>query len=269
MKQICLIFARTLIAGVLLTQAAFGICGLAGITAVSRYPVRELVFLGFILVLTLLQLLIMKQPTFPGAKLGRLLETEGYSAEFYRIVFDWREKCGKRGRLQADLAAAELLIDGGHYGKGFELLDAISPGDLEPVQKQVYFNTLLYGTVLCGDIEAAEQVYERGKKWLLAVTKRPLSASVKHTLGCFEYSRDNADLAEELFMQALDGAASNDVICEAWLGLTACYLDTGRLTNAREAIKQAGGYACTIPLKRKVARMRAEVPAAQRPTVDT
>lgn len=265
MKQIVIIFVRTFIAGVLLTQAALGICSLAGVKAASRFPVRELTYLGIIFVLTLIQLLIIKLPAFPGAKLGRLLETEGYSAEFYRIVFDWRERCGKRGKLQADLAAAELLIDGGHYEKGFDMLNGIDPAALEPVQKQVYFNTLLYGAVLCGDTEAAEQVYERGKKWLLAVTKRPLSASVKHTLGCFEYSRGNADLAEELFMQALDGAASNDVICEAWLGLTACYLDTGRETNAREALKHAAGYACTIPLKRKVSRMRADMSGAKQP----
>ena len=167
----------------------------------------------------MVQLFMIKLPNFPGHQLGKLLETEGYSPGFYRIVFDWRERCSKSGRVQADLAAAELLIDGGHYVKGFELLNGINVSELETVQKQVYYNSMLYGAVLCGDTEAAERIYERGEKWLLSVGKRSLAASVKHTLGCFEYSRGRKELAEELFMQSLDAASSNDVICEVWLGL--------------------------------------------------
>ena len=224
--------------------------------AVKRFPVREIVYLSVIFVLTMIQLIMIRLPNFPGHQLGKLLETEGYSPRFYKLVFDWRERCGKKGRVQADLAAAELLIDGGHYVKGFELLNGINVSELETAQKQVYYNSMLYGAVLCGDTGAAELIYERGEKWLHAVGKRSLAASVKHTLGCFEYSRGRKELAEELFMQSLDAASSNDVICEVWLGLMLCYMDSGREVNARDALKKAAGHAWTYPLKKKVARAK-------------
>lgn len=256
MKQICKLFARTFVLGVLLTHLILGVCELAGVRAAARFPVREIIYLAAIFLITMIQLMMIKLPSFPGHQLSKLLETEGYSPEFYRLVFDWRERCGKSGKVQADLAAAELLIDGGHYVKGFELLGGINTEELEPLQKQVYYNSMLYGAVLCGDTEAAERIYERGGKWLLSVGKRPLSASVKHTLGCFEYSRGRKELAEELFMQSLDAASSNDVICEVWLALMICYMDSGRETNAREALKKAAGHAWTYPLKKKVARAK-------------
>ncbi len=256
MKQLCRLFARTLIGGILFTHLILAVCELAGISAVLRFPVREVVYLSVVFFIMLIQLILIKMPSFPGARLGRILETEGYSAEFYHILNEWCVKCRRRWKVRSELAAAELFIDGGHYEKGFGLLNGIDPAGLEQQQRQIYYNTMLYGAVLCGDRAAADVIYRSGGKWLISVSKRPLAASVKHTLGCYEYLRGNADRAEELFVQALDAASSNDVVCEVWLALMVCYLDSGRTVNAHEALKKAAEYACTLPLKQKVARAR-------------
>lgn len=256
MKLLCGLFARTLIGGILITHLILEICEMNGAVEVLCFPVREIIYLCTVFVITLVQLMMIKMPSFPGAKLGRILESEGYSPEFYRILNVWCDKCSRSWRVRSELAAAELFIDGGHYERGFGLLRGIDPAGLDLQQKQIYYNTLLYGAVLCGDRSAAEAIYRVGGKWLTSAAKRPLAASVKHTLGCYEYLCGNVDNAEELFIQALDAASSNDVICEVWLALMVCYLDSGRTVNAREALKKAAGYACTLPLKQKVARAR-------------
>lgn len=266
MKLIFRMMIVSMGAGILLTQGMLLVGRAAGITEVQSFPVPEITYLVTVMLCLIVQTIISRPPKFPSVHTSRLLETEGYSAGLYAAVFDWQRRCEKYGepcKTQAELACAELLIDGGHFSEGFKRLESIEPGQLTLRQKQVYFNTLLYGKVISGERKAAEQIYDSCKSILLAVSDRSLSASVKHTLGCYKYSLGAPEAAEKLFMQALDSAVSDDVLCEIWLSLTACYIDTERLVNAKSALYSAAEHAYTMPLKQKVKRAKELLTSAE------
>jgi tetratricopeptide (TPR) repeat protein len=193
----------------------------------------------------------------PSGQLREVLETEGYSKEYYAVMMKWHKACEKRGyKNTAALMLAESLIDGGHIRKGLDTLEELNVKKLDRRHKQVYYNTLLYAAVCTGDCETARDIYKKASPWLYTASSGSFAASVKHTLGCYEYLQGNTKRAEYLFMQALDSKPSPDVICEVKMALTLCYLDTGRLELAKEQADRAGEYASTLPLKEKLARTR-------------
>lgn len=260
MKNVCAIFFRTLVISIAVTQAVLFAGYKAGISLFSRPLAAEAIYLTMIIIVPMVQIRIIRPPAFPMFRLREILMTDGYSAKFYKILFDWGGKCEKKGQAElALLTEAALLIDGGHYNEGFARLDKIKFSKLEKEQKQVYYNTYLYGAVICGDLKTAQKIYESGEKWLFSVTSYPLTASVKHTLGCFEYLRGNKVRAEEMFMQSLDNEPVTEVMCEVWLALAVCYAETRRKELAHKALKTAAGFADTVPLKAKLLRAREAV----------
>jgi tetratricopeptide (TPR) repeat protein len=263
MKKICLILLRTFIFSAVATQLAAFVCDKLSVSLPFGRATLTLLF-SFLMTLSIVfEMLKDRSPHFPSRKLSEILETEGYTPEFYRLVQMWQEKCSKKGEYAtAALVMSELLIDGGHYTQGFDELAKLDFKSLSCRQKQIYFNTYLYGAVLCGNKSAADEIYDGGRNYLISVTSKSLACSVKHTLGCYEYLNGNLSKAEELFMQAIGGTKANDVLCEAYLALSVCYLDTERLQQAKKSVETAALYADNVPLKNKVSRARTLVEQA-------
>jgi hypothetical protein len=136
------------------------------------------------------------------------------------------------------------------------MLSKIDFNSLNTNDRIVYFNAYLYRAISCGDKETADRIYEAGREYLITVDYEPLCYFVKHTLGCYEYMRGNLYKAEELFMQSFGGTKLCDVICEDCLGLSVCYLDTGRLEQAKHAVETASEYAVNESLKQKTERAK-------------
>ncbi|MGN0633583.1 MAG: hypothetical protein ACI4JW_06900 [Oscillospiraceae bacterium] len=212
-------------------------------------------FVGFFTVALLIDILMRRTPPLPSLRLERILEKSGYCASFYAVALDWKKKCEKKGCGDAAaVTLAEMLINGGRFKEGFEILGSVDYGRLKRTQKQAFYNAYLYGAVLCSDIKAADEIYAAGKAALFSVKNKALSAAVRHTLGCYEYMHGRLSRAENFFVQAVENAQSCDVMCESLLSLGVCYLDTGRLEAAKNAVGRAAGYAASAPLTEKTER---------------
>lgn len=257
MKKLCLILLRTFIFSAAVTQLFSFAADKLSLPIATGKPTLTLIFSFLMTVSILFELSRDREPRFPSRELSRILENDGYTPEFYRTVRAWREKCAKKGSVRTPaLMMSELLIDGGHYNEGFAELAKLDFKKLSTRQKQIYFNTYLYGAVLCGDIAAADEIYRSGRRLLISVTNKPLACSVKHTLACYEYMHGNISKAEELFTQSIGGSRSGDVLCEGYLGLSVCYLDTERFEQAKKAVETAAKYADSVPLRQKLERAR-------------
>ena len=199
---------------------------------------------------------IGKEPRYPAVKLSRISEREGYSDRYFSELRRWCEKCEKKkcGETAA-LVMSETLAESGRLNEAFEQLRGIKFSELTRRQRQVYYNTWLYAAVLCEDISAADEIYRCGRGYLVSVTSRSLAASVKHTLGCYRYLRGELPAAEEQFFQSIESARGS-ILCEDYLALSACYLDTERLSQAKSAVEKAAEYAEGSRPERKVANAR-------------
>lgn len=257
MKKLCLTLLKTFIFSAAVTQLVSFVTDKMSFRLPAGSASLTILFSTLMVVTIVLELFKDRVPRFPSIKLERILEKEGYTAEFYQIAGEWRKKCEKKGKTRTPaLVMSELLIDGGHYAEGFEELSKLEFKNLSYRQKQIYFNTALYGAVLCGDGALAEEIYECGRKYLISVTAKSLLGSVKHTLGCYEYLIGDVNRAEEFFKQSLNGADTRELKCEAYLGLSVCYLDTGRLEQAKKAVESAAEYAAGVPIKRKLSNAK-------------
>ncbi|MBR1724924.1 MAG: hypothetical protein IJ723_07920 [Ruminococcus sp.] len=265
MKKLIKLLTCTLIFSVVCTQLTLIVSDLLGISQLRQRNVATLIYLSCVAVSGIVLIGISYMPRLPMYDLRAVLEKDGYTREYYAIMMKWHDVCVKRGFPNiARLTLAESLIDGGHIEKGLDILRELNVKKLDRQHKQVYYNTLLYAAVCQGEQEAAESIYKTAAPWLHTATSRAIAASVKHTLGCYEYMRGDLKRAETLFVQALGSEPSPDVICELRIGLTLCYLDTGRLKLAKESADMAARYASTAPLREKLARTRKLAEAAFR-----
>ncbi len=245
-----------MISSVTLTTAALYISDKFG-GVLRRSPVPPLLYLFFVTLTGIVFLEQGRTPKLRSRRISQLLQTEGYCPEVYALLADWNARCEKRGMSDVSkLVTAQMLIDGAHYKEGFGKLAELDFSELELRQKQVYMNTYLYGAVLLGDRAEADRIFASAEKWLMSVTDRQLSASVKHTLGCYEYMCGRKVRAEELFMQSVGSTSAHDVICEDWLALAACYLDSGRKELARLAVQTAARNTVTTVQEEKVSRAK-------------
>lgn len=257
MKRLCKIFLKTFIISALATELIV----LAAVKLSLSLPTGKS---GDVAIYTLFVLIVMtfefrrgKMPPLPKRRLNAVIEKEGYTPRLYRVVREWQKKCGKKGFVNSPaIVLAELLTEGGYYSEAFAQLAALDPKKLTRKEKNAYYNTYLYGAAVCGDKEAADKIYESGRPYLITVTDRSCAPSVKHTLGCYEYLKGNVLRAEELFMQSLGGAVGDDLKCGCNLGLCVCYLDTGRLAQAKKAVETAALSACSADLKEKLERAK-------------
>jgi hypothetical protein len=265
MKHFCFVLIRAFIISAAVTQlVAYALYNMSLGVRVYKATL-PIVYTATMTILLAIGLLYEREPRFPARKLRKIARENGYSAEFYRTARKWHDKCVKKSKKagmgygygyceNASLVMSELLMDGGHCAEAFDMLEKTDYEKLSCKQRQIYFNTYLYGAVICGDSDAADRIYRSGRSYLVSVTSHSIAPSVKHTLGCYEFMCGNLNRAEELFVQSLGSAKSCDVACEDYLGLCACYLETGRFSQAKSAVETAAEYAVNKPLKQKLER---------------
>lgn len=204
-------------------------------------------------------------PMLPVFRLREILARDGYSDEYYAVLKKWYDKTtARKSDNAAALFFAESLISGGHIKHGLEMLENIDPQKLSRRDRPVYYNSLLYAAVFSGDRESADKIYSAGKPYLLCSLSGDIAASVKHTLGCYECLRGDVAAAEHLFTQALGDDPSQEDICELWLVLAVCYLESGRFALAKNSVENAAEFALTQPLREKVSRGKTLVEQAYR-----
>ncbi len=262
---------RIITASVLLTEALTLAFAKAHRLPIPQGAFSMLLFAGSFAVFSII---FLNMERLPRAGFMRSLEENGFSDKTNELIKKWVKKCGKRGYHDtALLALSELCMSFEKYKEAFECLSRISCGKLDDRQKIVYYNSYLYGAVICGDKAAADAVYNRSKLLLLGVTDDRLSGVVKHTLGCYEYMCGRLASAEVFFNQSLETAAhgagfDEDLICEDNFGLCACYLETDRLMQAKYAAEQAAYYAqgADSVIQRKLERTKRLVELAFRNT---
>ncbi|SDA10223.1 hypothetical protein SAMN02910447_00065 [Ruminococcus sp. YE71] len=256
LKKIVLIFLKIFISSTALTSLTLFIGDrFGGIFWKGSLP--PLIYLAFVTISGAIFLELGRVPRLNTRRIAELLSTEGYCPEVYALLADWNAKCEKRGCGELSrLVTAQFLIDGGHFKEGFGTLGKLDFEALDRRQKQVYMNTYLYGAVMLGDKPEADRIFASGEKWLTTVTDKHLAASVKHTLASYEYMCGNKVRAEELFMQSIGCTTARDVLCEDWLGLAACYLDSGRKEQARMAVKTAAEKSVTTVQDERVKRAK-------------
>ena len=257
MKRLIFIFLFIFAFSAGVTQLILAAGDLAGITVLRRQSVPPFIYMGLVIISGSVILFSSRTPKFNGRRIGRLLSEKGYCPEVYAELLAWQKKCEKHGCGDAaKLVTAEMLIEGAHYEKGFELLRELDIARLPRRQKQVCYNTWLYGAVVLGDRASADEIYRCAEPWLSVVTDKNLISGVKHTLGCYEYMCGRKIHAEELFGQSIDSARSSDVLCENWLALSACYLDSGRNELAKKAVETAMRYCSTTVQQEKISRAK-------------
>lgn len=257
MKKMIKLLICTLVFSVVCSQLILIIADAEGVTRIRQHSIPAMIYLSCVAVSGIFLVEKNRIPRMPALLLREILETDGYTSEYYAVMMKWHDACIKRGyKNTAKLMLAESLIDGGHTAEGLDILEQMNVKKLDGRHKQVYYNTLLYAAVCTGERETAEDIYKMASPWLYTASSGTLSASVKQTLGCYEYLQGNLKRAEALFMQALDSKPSDDVICELKMALTLCYLDTGRLEMAKEQADSAAQFAATVPLKEKLGRTR-------------
>lgn len=245
------------ISGAAVTQADVFLGYTLGLDVpVDKIALSIMFLIAFMLAMAVCHL-ISRQPVMPAAQLTEILQSDGYSYEFYKVLKSWHSKCVKKGwEKTADITLSELLIDGGRYKEGFDILAKTDPSTLSLDLKQVYFNCALYGAVLCGDEEIADRVYNAGKAVLLSSGNRSAASSLKHTLASYEYMKGRPARAEELFTQSLELAKSGDMRFENHIALAVCYLDTGRLKEAKAAVGEASRYAVDKPKRERLKNIK-------------
>lgn len=237
---------RIVIASILLTKAVTLVFCKAQILPIPQGAFSMMTFAGAFAVFSII-FLNMERP--PRANFMRCFEENGFCDKTNELIKKWVKKCGKRGYYDtALLALSEFCMSFEKYKEAFECLSKINYGELDTRQKIVYYNSYLYGAVICRDRTAADAVYERAKLLLLGVTDDKLSGVVKHTLGCYEYMCGRLASAERFFDRSLETAAhgasfDEELICEDYFGLCACYLETDRLMQAKYAAERAALYA--------------------------
>lgn len=256
MKRLCAVLLGTSIFSALATQLTIFIFGKLDFVPRGSASFYPMLFALTMTAAVLAVLNIGKEPRYPAVKLSRIAEREGYSDRYFAELRRWCEKCEKKkcGETAA-LVMSETLAESGRLNEAFAQLRGIKFSELTRRQRQVYYNTWLYAAVLCEDISAADEIYRSGRGYLVSVTSRSLAASVKHTLGCYRYLRGELPAAEEQFFQSIESARGS-ILCEDYLALSACYLDTERLPQAKSAVEKAAEYADGSRLEHKVANAR-------------
>lgn len=265
MKYLCIILIRTFAAAVVLSQLVLFAAEKAGFSSLGSSYSRMIIFISSLTAVVAIDVIINRAPSLPSRKLNRISERSGYTDEFYSVLEDWKKKCEKKGsKTLSSLTMCEFLLTGKRYEECFEALEKINYKKLSRLNRQIYFNIYLYGSVLCGDMKGAERIYAYAEPLLLTATDKTIVSSVKHTLGCYEYAHGRLSKAEDYFKQSLDNSRSDDVRFEDYLGLCLCYIDTGRLIYAKNAVLKAGNIADGKFQRRKLQNIKRLVEDAYR-----
>jgi hypothetical protein len=240
MNKLCKTVFKAFIFAVIGTQLAVFLMDKFSLKMFFGKATTLIIYTAIVIAVFAIDELLDKKPAFPSRKLRRIVKEEKYSPAFYRTIQLWVEKCKKKGYVNVPtMNFCEFLIDGGYYNECFDLLSEIDFKSLKRSERQMYFNICLYTAVLLGERELADSIYKVGRPYLVSVMPKWLSPSVKHTLGCYEYMCGNLRRAEELFLQAMEGIYRYEFLCEDFLGLSLCYLETGRLSQAKKAVEEA------------------------------
>ncbi|MCD8096295.1 MAG: hypothetical protein LUE12_09270 [Ruminococcus sp.] len=259
-KKATVLFAKCFVISAVITQAVLFIGDLLEFKPVRYKTSGALIFLVLFGFLSIALLMKERRPRFPQRKASAILINEGYTLQLYELLKKWVKKCDKKGFSNtARLTYAEYLVSGGRIDESFEALSEINFSSLYDDQKRIFFNCCLYAALLSGDKEAAEKIYKTAKPWLLSSSDKNITSSIKNTLGFFEYTRGNLVKAEELLVQSIENARSEEVLCDNWLALSALYLDTDRPLYAKMAVENASFYASDYTLKQKLERAKSLV----------
>ncbi len=265
MSRLLIVLIKVFAASAIVTQIA-----VAAAYRFSLLPIAGGAFamLVFVAMFALFSAVFLSAERMPRASFMSEIRKNGFTPKAAAGVQRWVDKCAKRGmKNNACILLAQMLFSCGRYTEGFSSLEKVDYHTLEKRLRPVYYNVCLYGAVLCSDIDTAERIYRSGKMQLISVTNDKLSASIKHTLGCFEYLRGDLFAAERLFMQSLE-TASGPTACDALFGLSACCLDTGRLAQAKQFAEEASLIADDAESQMKLERTMRLVEQAYRDEIE-
>lgn len=174
-------------------------------------------------------------------RLDRLYEKLGASDSYYeqlRMTLSGRKGISDEGLL----SLASAYLSGERYEECYRTLEEISFEKLTAAGQSNYFNILLYGKLMEGDVRTANGIYRSSRHYFDRALTMKRHGHILHTLGVLEYANGRYARAEGYFNSA-KGESGGDISlrcdCDLYLGL--CYLKTDRKEYARQAAICAAG----------------------------
>ena len=216
MKRLCAVLLGTSIFSALATQLTIFIFGKLDFVPRGSASFYPMLFALTMTAAVLAVLNIGKEPRYPAVKLSRIAEREGYSDRYFAELRRWCEKCEKK-----KCGETAALVMSETLAESGRLNEAFAQ------LRGIKFSELT---------RRQRQVYYN--TWLYDAV-----------LG------EDIPAAEEQFFQSIESARGS-ILCEDYLALSACYLDTERLPQAKSAVEKAAEYADGSRLERKVANAR-------------
>lgn len=174
-------------------------------------------------------------------RLDRLYEKLGTSDSYYEQLT--KTLSGRKGISDEGLLSlASAYLSGERYEECYGTLEKISFDKLSAAGQSNYFNILLYGKLMEGDVKAANEIYRSSRHYFDRSLTMRRHGHILHTLGVLEYANGRYAKAEGYFNTA-KGESGRDVslLCDCDLYLGLCYLKTGRTEYARQAAIRAAG----------------------------
>lgn len=195
-------------------------------------------------------------------KLDRIYTEHGSCDEYFALLEKYLLKQNKDNG-HGLLKLASMCIYDSHFDKCFETLDRIDFAKLSPTDQDKYFQLLLYGKLMSGDISQANEIFRSAKHYFERAAAEKDNSRVLFTLGLLEYLNKRFDAAEKYFSHAQKSRDADDALtfnCELYSGY--CCLSKGDIDSAKTCAEGAAKLACDDIQNERLKRLMTQVEKA-------
>lgn len=159
------------------------------------------------------------------------------------------------------LLKASAMLSCSAFEKCCAELDAIDFSALTPTEEEEYFNMLIYCLLVQGERRRAVETYLLCGHYFKRALARGGTQHIRHTVAMVYYAVGEYDKAERLLIEARM-VSDKELRCDCDLYLALCFLRTGRLEAAKNAVISASAGATTSRQQQELEHLKKAVKSA-------
>ena len=159
------------------------------------------------------------------------------------------------------LLKASAMLSCSAYEQCCAELDSIDFTALTPSEEEEYFNMLIYCLLMQGERERAVETYLLCGHYFKRALARSGTQHIRHTVAMIYYAVGEYDKAERLLIEARM-VNDKELRCDCDLYLALCFLRTGRLDAAKNAVISAASGVSTKRQQEELEHLKKAVYAA-------
>lgn len=199
---------------------------------------------------------------FKIKKLERLYAKKGGCDEYFELLEKYLLRQNKdKGHGLLKLAA--VYISEKHFEDCFRTLDRIAFDKLTPSDQNKYFELLLYGRLMSGDISQANEIFVSAEHYFKRGLLDKRNGQMLFTLGLLEYFNERFEAAVKFFDSAEKSRDADKTLrcnCELYKG--ECFLAQGDVRSAKASAEKSAALVSDDKQEAQLGKLMTQVEKA-------